>query len=175
MRCHAVWYYGGARGGGAGADKTPRAGSQDESRRRRAGDRTDREEDERIPDLSVRQVQVVSERRKPRHEAATHDPEGEEGDRYGTPLPPDQAIGVNWKVAFSPSVRGSSGFDGLTHEPYVLRQSCETPRNSVGWQKRLTSIQLGRLTVRRTWFALRKLRPIGFRQPGRFSGESLLR
>jgi hypothetical protein len=58
-------------------------------------------------------VQVVSERRKPRHDAATHDPEGEEGDRHGTPLPPDQAIGV-------------------------------------GWQKRQTSIQLGRLTFRRT-------------------------
>jgi len=90
-------------------------------------------------------VQVVSERRKPRHDAATHDPEGEEGDRHGTPLPPDQAIGVSSNVTFSPSVRGSSGFDGLTYEPYLLRQSCETPWNSVCWQKRLTSIQLGRL------------------------------
>jgi len=122
-------------------------------------------------------VQVVSERRKPRHDAATHDPEGEEGDRHGTPLPPDQAIGVSWKVAFSPSVRGLSGFDGLTRETYFLRQSCETPQNSVGWRKRLRSIQLGRLTFRLTvhlsaittmligrpntvtWFALRKLRP----------------
>jgi hypothetical protein len=41
-------------------------------------------------------VQVVSERREPRDDAATHDPEGEEGDRHGPPLPPDQAIGVSW-------------------------------------------------------------------------------
>jgi hypothetical protein len=65
----------------------------------------------------------------------------------------------------------------LTHEPNFLRQSCETPRNSVCWRKRLASIQLGRLTFRRTvylsaistmligrpntvtWFALRNLRP----------------
>jgi hypothetical protein len=38
----------------------------------------------------------------------------------------------------------------LTYEPYFLRQSCETPRNSVGGRKRLTSIQLGRLTFRTT-------------------------
>jgi hypothetical protein len=38
----------------------------------------------------------------------------------------------------------------LTHEPYFLRQSCATPRNSVGWRRRLTSIQLGRPTFRRT-------------------------
>jgi hypothetical protein len=95
-------------------------------------------------------VQVVSERGKPRHKAATHDPEGEEGERHGTPLPPDQAIGVSSKVAFSPSVSGSSGFDGLTHEPYFLRQSGETPWKSVGWRKRLTSIPFGRLTFRRT-------------------------
>jgi hypothetical protein len=53
----------------------------------------------------------------PRARTNRADPEGEEGDRHGTPLPPDQAISVSSKVAFSPSVSGSFGFDGLTHEP----------------------------------------------------------
>jgi hypothetical protein len=38
----------------------------------------------------------------------------------------------------------------LMYEPIFLRHSCETRRNSVGWRKRLTSIQLGRLAFMET-------------------------